>query len=128
MDFFDRQEKARRSTKWLVVYFVLGVAMLILAVYAVSLIVFTGVSVQHSRHFLAEEPAPFAWWNPKLFLGVAAGTLAVIGLGSGFKIMELSQGGTAVASMMNGRLVNPSTTDPDERKLLNVVEEMALAS
>lgn len=30
--------------------------------------------------------------------------------------------------MMDGRLVNMGTTDPDERKLLNVVEEMAIAS
>ena len=29
---------------------------------------------------------------------------------------------------MGGRLVNSNTTDPDERKLLNVVEEMAIAS
>jgi len=67
-------------------------------------------------------------WNPKLFLGVALGTLAVIGIGSGFKTMELAQGGSAVSSMMGGRLINPNTTDLDERKLLNVVEEMALAS
>jgi Zn-dependent protease with chaperone function len=30
--------------------------------------------------------------------------------------------------MLGGRLVSPSTTDPDEKKLRNVVEEMALAS
>ena len=27
MDFFERQEKAHRNTRWLVVYFVLGVAL-----------------------------------------------------------------------------------------------------
>ena len=42
--------------------------------------------------------------------------------------MALAQGGSAVSEMMGGRLVNPNTTDPDERKLLNVVEEMAIAS
>jgi Zn-dependent protease with chaperone function/uncharacterized tellurite resistance protein B-like protein len=30
--------------------------------------------------------------------------------------------------MMGGRLVKPNSSDPDERKLLNVVEEMAIAS
>jgi Zn-dependent protease with chaperone function len=30
--------------------------------------------------------------------------------------------------MLGGQLLNPNTTDPDERKLLNVVEEMSLAS
>ena len=33
-----------------------------------------------------------------------------------------------VASQLGGRLVNPTTTNPDERKLLNVVEEMAIAA
>ncbi|PYI80541.1 MAG: peptidase M48, partial [Verrucomicrobia bacterium] len=30
--------------------------------------------------------------------------------------------------MLGGRLLHPNTADPDERKLLNVVEEMAIAS
>jgi Zn-dependent protease with chaperone function len=63
-----------------------------------------------------------------LLIGVAIGTLAVVSIGSIFKTMELSQGGSAVSSMMGGRLINPNTADFDERKLLNVVEEMALAS
>ena len=41
MDFFDRQEKARQNTKLLVVYFVAGVAMLILVIYLVVATVFT---------------------------------------------------------------------------------------
>ena len=49
-------------------------------------------------------------------------------LGSGFKTLELAQGGSTVATMLGGRLVNPTTTDPDERKLRNVVEEMAIAA
>src|SRR5581483_12019199 len=52
----------------------------------------------------------------------------VILIGSFTKTMELSAGGSVVSTMMGGRLVTPGTTDLDERKLLNVVEEMALAS
>jgi Zn-dependent protease with chaperone function/uncharacterized tellurite resistance protein B-like protein len=135
MDFFERQEKARRNTKLLVVYFVSGVAMLILVVYLVAATVFaTAGSRYRSRHHqyynddTQLEANQLTLWNPRLFLGVAIGTLAVIGIGSMFKTMELAQGGVAVSSMMGGRLVNPNTTDIDERKLLNVVEEMALAS
>jgi Zn-dependent protease with chaperone function len=67
-------------------------------------------------------------WQPELFLGVAAGTLIVIALGSFYKIAELSAGGESVALMLGGRAVDPQTTDLAERRLLNVVEEMALAS
>jgi Zn-dependent protease with chaperone function/uncharacterized tellurite resistance protein B-like protein len=135
MDFFERQEKARKNTKLLVVYFVTGVALLILVVYLVVATIFTASGLhRRSRHYNSSnydvqlESNHHALWNPQLFLGVAVGTLAVIGIGSLFKTMELSAGGSAVSSMMGGRLVNPSTTDLDERKLLNVVEEMALAS
>ena len=114
MDFFERQDRAHRNTKLLIVYFTLGVALLVMAVYAVVVLVFANSSHQ--------------WWHPKLFLGSAAATIAVVSIGSLYKTMELSRGGSAVAEMLGGRPVNPGTTDPDERKLLNVVEEMALAS
>src|SRR5882724_7687455 len=135
MDFFERQEKARKNTKLLVVYFVTGVALLILVVYLVAATIFTASGLhRRSWHYnyanddVQLEAAHHPLWNPQLFLGVAVGTLAVIGIGSAFKTMELAQGGSAVSSMMGGRLVNPNTTELDERKLLNVVEEMALAS
>jgi len=112
MDFFDRQERARRSTRVLVVYFALAVLATVLATYAaLSLILLRGLV-----------------WEPAMALVVLVGTLAVIGGGSAYKRVELAAGGSAVATMLGGRLVQPSTTDSDERKLLNVVEEMALAS
>src|ERR1019366_7489513 len=52
----------------------------------------------------------------------------VIVIGSAYKTNQLAGGGGSVATLMGGRLVNSNTTDPDERKLLNVVEEMAIAS
>jgi Zn-dependent protease with chaperone function len=138
MDFFERQEKARRNTKLLVVYFVTGVALLILVIYLVAATVYATAGARYrSRHRsyiynYTDDTQVEAYhaqlWDPHLFCGVAIGTLSVIGIGSIFKTMELSQGGSAVSSMMGGRLVNPSSTDLDERKLLNVVEEMALAS
>ena len=126
MDFFERQDQARRNTKLLVVYFVLGVATLIVAVYAAALGIFTGLSSHHRTGY--GEEVQLVLWNPQLFLVAAVGTLAVIVLGSGFKTLELAQGGSTVATMLGGRLVAPTTTDPDERKLRNVVEEMAIAA
>ncbi|TAL06200.1 MAG: hypothetical protein EPO07_02170 [Verrucomicrobia bacterium] len=124
MDFFERQDKARRNTKWLVFYFALAVLLITLSVYFVSLFAFGTFGSR--RHFQGYES--FALWNPKIFLFSAAGTLAVIACGSFYKMSELSSGGSAVAESMGGRLVPPNTTDPLERKLRNVVEEMALAS
>ena len=125
MDFFERQDQARKKTKLLVFYFAVAVAALIIAVYFASLVVFAGAQSHYHRY---GETPPFALWNPQLFLIVALGTLAVILIGSTYKTIALAAGGSVVSEMMGGRLVAPNTNDPDERKLLNVVEEMAIAS
>src|SRR5690606_30853327 len=59
---------------------------------------------------------------------VAAGMLLVIGGGSAYRTAQLRRGGPAVAELLGGRRVDPASTDLLERRLLNVVEEMALAS
>ncbi len=125
MDFFERQAKAQRNTKLLVVYFAAAVALIILAIYLVVAFALFGGNAKHQTQDAATVAAI---WNPQIFLWVALGTLTVITIGSVAKIIELSQGGSAVAEMLGGQLINPDSTIPDERKLLNVVEEMAIAS
>ena len=113
MDFFERQDKARRNTKLLVFYFILAVALLILAIYLALLLVFAGVnSRQHRGYYADNEPAQITLWDPNLFFGVTVGTLAVIALGSAWKTAQLAGGGKAVAESLGGRLVAPNTTDP----------------
>jgi Zn-dependent protease with chaperone function len=124
MDFFERQDKARKNTKLLVVYFVLAVICIIAAVYLACLLIFGAAASR--QHF--GEPARFALWNSEIFFYSAMGTLAVIVFGSLYQISALSAGGSAVAASLGGRPVNPNSTDLNERKLLNVVEEMAIAS
>jgi Zn-dependent protease with chaperone function len=133
MDFFQRQDQARRKTKWLVLYFSLAVISMIVVIYAIAIFGSNYLNSRdygrhHSYYGDDQSPASFNVWDGKLFAEVALGTIAVIFFGSAYKTMELSGGGSAVAESMGGRLVSSSTTDPDERKLLNVVEEMAIAS
>jgi Zn-dependent protease with chaperone function len=123
MDFFERQDKARRKTKLLVFYFIVAICLLILASYAAVFAIFGRKEVVDSF-----GEASFTFWQPGLFLWSALGTLAVISIGSVAKTLELSRGGSAVAQMLDGRLINSNTSEADERKLLNVVEEMSIAS
>ena len=125
MDFFQQQDRARKKTKLLIFYFVLAVASIIVMIYGVAVFVSFYAA---SRHHLYTEQAPLTFWNPQLFAGVALGTIAVIFCGSAYKTMALSGGGSVVAESLGGRPVNPNSTNPDERKLLNVVEEIAIAS
>ena len=155
MDFFARQDHARRLTRRLVVMFALAVVVVILTVYLVAALLVIHLSpaadqvwnngrwvtpqydwATHrydARSRTSPQPIPSPWptpglWQPRVFLAVALGTLSVILLGSLYKISELSSGGEGIALMLGGRAVDPQTTDLAERRLLNVVEEMALAS
>lgn len=110
MDFFEAQEQARKKTKWLILWFILAV---IGVVAAVNVLVY----------FLAGQGEAIG-----LLLPVSALTGGSILAASGFKSMQLNGGGSVVAQDLGGRLVLPGTTDFDEKRLLNVVEEMAIAS
>jgi Zn-dependent protease with chaperone function len=90
-----------------------------------SLIIFTG-SRKHTT-IVTARPPDFALWNPQLFSASPLGVLAVI---SSAALQNHGAGRRRQRGFGNDgrRLVNPNTTDPDERKLLNVVEEMAIAS
>ena len=113
MDFFERQDEARRHTKFLVVYFVLAVVSLVVVI-NVSVSLILGILVIGSKSVL--------------LLWITLGTLAVIFTGTVFKTLQLASGGSAVAELLGGRLIDSNTGDADERKLLNVVEEMSIAS
>lgn len=116
-DFFEQQDLAKRKTFQLVVYFVLAILALVALVYG-FLLAFA--------YFGAGQPVP--WWQPELLLMVAAGVGVVVGGASVFKVAQLASGGQAVALMMGGKEIAGTTSDARERQLLNVVEEMAIAS
>jgi Zn-dependent protease with chaperone function len=127
-DFFQQQDAARRRTALLLLYFVVTVALIVMGVYfaaiAVNFLVF-----EQGDATTGVYGKSFSWWNPDLFLAAAVGTVVVVAAGSTYKTAMLSFGGGGrVAEMLGGRPVDPDSDDPDERRLLNIVEEMAIAS
>jgi Zn-dependent protease with chaperone function len=116
MDFFEAQARAKQRTSRLLVLFILAVLGTILAGYGAALLL------------MAKAGGRLVLWQPGLLAAVAAGTGLVVGLASLFKWSEFRAGGSAVAESVGGRRVDPHTTDLNERRLLNVVEEMAIAS
>ena len=103
---------------------------MIAAIYVAAMLIFSGIQSQQHRYNFngGEGELQFSIWDTRIFLGVSLATLAIVGLGSAYKTSSLAAGGSAVSEMMGGRLLNPNSNDPDERKLLNVVEEMSIAS
>lgn len=122
MNFFQAQEEARQRTKWLVFYFVMAVVAIILVAYfgiAATIYLLPSLSVFDFDRFL---------WSADLFAIVSLVTVVIILGGAAYKSVELRRGGRAVAEAMGARPVLPDTGDFRERQLLNVVEEMAIAS
>jgi Zn-dependent protease with chaperone function len=121
MDFFGQQDEARRRTRRLVVLFALAVGAIVLAVYL-------AIAIFAAANDLGGEGA-HGVWSLQLFALVAGGTLAVISGGSLYKTAALARGGgESVAALLGGEPLDPGSSDVAERRLLNVVEEMALAS
>jgi Zn-dependent protease with chaperone function len=125
MDFFAHQDRARRNTRLLVGLMVLAYVGTILLVYGVVVGVFMGAASNQATEGLQGRDA---WWQPDMLLLVAAGVSFVIGGGSLYKSVQLSGGGEKLAEMLGGRRLVPSSSHPLERKVLNIVEEMAIAS
>lgn len=131
MNFFEQQERAKRNTSKLVVLMCLAV---------ISLVAISSVAVAAILALLNQRDpdAPVmagSWFTQMTALLdwhlVGTISILVIGVvvaGSLFKHFQLRGGGKAVAESLNGRPIDPGNTDLEEQKILNVVEEMAIAS
>ena len=120
MNFFQQQDHARRQTRTLMILFVLAVFAIVIAVNVVMSII-----VVYSQGQTFSGPHSY----PRGFF--IANTLVTLGLiigGTMIELFNLRDGGDAVARMAGGRLISLDTRDPQEKRLLNVVEEMSLAS
>lgn len=124
MDFFGAQDAARRRAGWLLLLFALG---------ATGLVVFTSLLLMFILGLFgnvtaADPMGTLMDFEGRAFAGFAALVTVVIAAGSLYKAVVLSRGGAAVAEALGGRLIAPDTDDPAARRVLNLVEEMAIAS
>lgn len=121
MDFFGHQDRARARSRGLVAMYLAALLVICLAVSAVAAVVVSMTGDQETPVRAADVA----------MVALATGVFTAITIlgGSLFRISELrSGGGQSVARALGGRLLDPSTRDPNERRVLNVVEEMAIAS
>ncbi len=118
MDFFDAQDRARQATWKLLGLYLMAVLLIIASIYVVSLFILG----------YAGGAGPRQPWQPGLLFFVSSLTLILIVSGTLFRVSQLRKGGSAVAEMLGGRKIEPSTRDQGERQLMNIVEEMSIAS
>ena len=114
--FFERQEVQRSQTRWLVLAFV---AAFLLVTVVVNLVVIVGF-IGHPAYVLREHPGYIAWISI-----VVIGTMLIA---TWHRASQLRAGGAVVARSLGGVPVSAKDTDPKRKRLLNIVEEMAIAA
>src|SRR5690606_33904363 len=125
-DFFAQQELARRNTRRLLFWFT-AAALGVVASYCLAFALLHGVL----GLYLGLSPgylAGVACTPPRLLAGVAGVVLATILAGSALRAWRMRHGGHAVAELLGARALDGARLAPTERRLVNVVEEMAIAS
>ena len=128
MDFFSAQDEARKKTTLMISLFALAVVLLVVLT---NLFLMAAMAIAGGEsdpgHLAGVESLmqQFSW--PRFFT-IGSAVAVVILLGSLFRSWTMGRGGKAVAEMMGGMLVSQNSADPDHRRLLNIVEEIAIAS
>lgn len=128
-DFFEQQDQARKATYRLIVLYVLGVigTCLTLHVGLSAALSYVSSTSENASSFNVGSFIQLAL-NPSFAIFTLGITSLIIVLASIFKMASLRAGGSVVAEEMGGREILTNTQDVLERRLLNVVEEMAIAS
>ena len=126
MDFFQAQDIARRKTGRLTLLFIAAVISLVLLtnLLVAAVYLWSNNYAMPGTISIVEllRQLPTEYW-----LLISFGVVGVIATASLFKYMMVRGGGRSIAESLGGVLIPQSTTDTGERRLLNVVEEMAIA-
>ncbi len=122
MDFFARQHDLSRSSRHLLWWYAAIVVMLAasLGLTGMALIAYTA----WSRPSFHPHAAHFAW----AFAGGAGLALLTLAIVTALELRRLHRGVGALAASLGGTRIAADATDPAHRRLMNVVEEMALAA
>ena len=118
MNFFQAQDQARSKTRLLTFLFLAAV---------VSLVVLTNLLAAVALGF-GMGPETLAAQPPETWLLISTGVIGVIAVASLFKFLTLRGGGRVIAESLGGLPIHQTTPNPQQRQLLNVVEEMAIAA
>ena len=118
MDFFDQQDSARRASRWLLLWYLLAVLFVVLCFNLAVALCYAAIA-----YFGGLPPAP-----PKLHYAVSGVVATVILAMTARRIWQLSEGGPAVAELLGAHYLERGRATASEVKLLNVVDEMAIAS
>ncbi|MFL0796794.1 MAG: M48 family metallopeptidase [Cellvibrionaceae bacterium] len=127
MDFFSHQDRARKNTGYLLLLFAAAIIALIL-ITSIFISVLILADQKYNETMISGFQHTWDAFRPEVLGVTSLVIVCIVFIGSLYKIIQLGKGGSAVAEALGGRLLNINTRDGNEKKVLNVVEEMAIAS
>lgn len=127
MDFFERQDVARRNTKLLVLYFILAVVLIILSIDLIAATAFSYLQTVEGDQ-VKLDPLSSEFWTSNYVLYVSIAAACVILFGNLKAFISLRKGGMSVAELAGANEVDFSTKDKLVKRYINIVEEMSIAS
>ncbi len=144
MNFFEAQDRAHRKTGMLIGLLGAGLVAMTAGLYAVFMLCLDLLGVweaEQERRAEAQgrqldldaverfaESEVGVWWSPQVLAVTFGVILVLVGGGFLYRYLQLRKGGEVVAEMLGGVRIEPDTADAAQRRALNVVEEMAIAS
>jgi Zn-dependent protease with chaperone function len=139
LDFFDQQERARRASRWLLLWYALAVLFVVASFNLAAALVYALFAVYGGVPLAGGEPLVWhglwaTYWHAvfhvpaKLHYAVSAIVAATILGVTAWRLWQLAEGGHVVAELLGAHYLDRSRATPAEARLLNVVEEMAIAS
>ena len=125
MNFFEAQDNARRTTGLLVILFGLAIVLILLLS---NFIIFEAMYFSEYGALSFSLSQLKSVFDADLCILICTAIVGFICLGSIYKLVQLSAGGSVIAQHLGGVIVPRSSSDPLHKKILNVVEEMSIAS
>ncbi len=122
MNFFEHQAAAQRQSRRLVWSF--GAAVLVVSALS-GLLISLVLGLGFAKNLDYSDALLIQWASISLAAGLV---LLLILVASIYKVQQLKAGGSVVARQLGGVAVSRDCTDARQRRLRNVVEEMAIAS
>src|SRR5690554_1603421 len=119
VNFFEHQQQAKRNTGLLIFLFAIAFLLIVGLVGVITAAVFGGIGVSQNGDYV------FSWQPIVWVTAIVGGGILTAML---MKWLSLKPGGHVVAESLGGVQIAPNSSDPLERRILNVVEEMAIAA
>ena len=114
--FFERQETQRKATRWLVLGFIAAILLVVVVINLVGILAF------------GENPLDILRHEPQVVIWLSAVVAGIILVATWHKSSQLRAGGASVARSLGGVGIGTGETDFARKRLLNIVEEMAIAA